>query len=104
MVCEKIRTKNNVYQYFYVLKTNRSKRRRYGEFLVEGVRNLNEAVIGGWKIKALLMREGKLSDRARGLVHTTAVKIYQLCEDADPFLQGTWNGRTAVDWTWCRYV
>lgn len=37
------------------------------KFLVEGVRNLNEAVTGGWKIKALLMREVKLSDWARGI-------------------------------------
>lgn len=81
MVCEEIRTKNNIYQHFYVLKTNRNKRHRYGEFLVEGVRNLNEAVNGGWKIKALLIREGKLSDWVRGLVRTTAVKNYRLCEE-----------------------
>lgn len=32
-----IGTKNAVYQKFEVLKTNRNKRYRYGEFLVEGV-------------------------------------------------------------------
>lgn len=80
MVCEEIRTKNNIYQHLYVLKTNRNKRHRYGEFLVEGVRNINEAVNGGRKIKAHLIREGKLSDWARGLVHTTAVKNYRLRE------------------------
>lgn len=35
--------KNNDYQRFEVLKTNRNKRYKYREFLVEGVRSLNEA-------------------------------------------------------------
>ena len=57
MQCEEIRTKNNIYQHFYVLKTNRNKRHRYGEFLVEGVRNLNEAVTGLESGKLRLSRE-----------------------------------------------
>ena len=88
MICEEICTKNNIYQHFYVLKTNRNKRHRYGEFLVEGVRNLNEAVSGGWKIKALLIREGKLSHWAQGLVHTAAVKNYRLREELMRELSG----------------
>ena len=88
MVCEEIRTKNNIYQHFYVLKTNRNKRHRYGEFLVEGVRNLNQALIGDWKIKALLIREGKLSDWAQGLVHTAAMKNYRLREELMRDLSG----------------
>ena len=55
---------------------------------MEGVRNLNEAVNGGWKIKALLVREGKLSDWARGLVHKTAVKNYRLREELMRELSG----------------
>lgn len=43
----KIYNKNNIYQRFEVLKTNRNKRYRYNEFLVEGVRSLNEAVKNG---------------------------------------------------------
>jgi len=88
MVYEEIRTKNNIYQHFYVLKTNRNKRHRYGEFLVEGVRNLNEAVNEGWKIKSLLLRKGKLSDWAQGFVHTAAAKNYQLREDLMRELSG----------------
>lgn len=42
------------YQKFEVLKTNRNKRHRYGEFFVEGVRNLNEAVKNGWEISSFL--------------------------------------------------
>ena len=34
----KIYSKNAAYQKFEVLKTNRNKRHRYGEFFVEGVR------------------------------------------------------------------
>ena len=45
-----IYTKNSTYQKFEVLKTNRNKRYRYNEFLVEGVRSLNEAVQNHWKI------------------------------------------------------
>ena len=37
-----------------MLQTNRNKRYKYGEFLVEGVRNLNEAVRSGWEISSLL--------------------------------------------------
>lgn len=55
---------------------------------MEGVRNLNEAVTGGWKIKALLIREGKLSDWARKLVHTTAAKNYRLCGELIRELSG----------------
>ena len=55
---------------------------------MEGVRNLNEAVNGGWKIRAFLMREGKLSDWARGLVHTTAVKNYRIREELMRELSG----------------
>ena len=35
----RVMSKNAAYQKFEVLRTNRNKRYRYGEFLVEGVRN-----------------------------------------------------------------
>lgn len=54
MKITQIRTKNADYQKFEVLKTNRNKRHRYGEFFVEGVRNLNEAVKNGWEIVSFL--------------------------------------------------
>ena len=38
-----IYSKNSTYQKFETLKTNRNKRYRCREFLVEGVRSLNEA-------------------------------------------------------------
>ena len=49
-----IYSKNADYQKFQVLKTNRNKRHRYGEFFVEGVRNLNQARENGWEFAAFL--------------------------------------------------
>lgn len=65
----KISTKNNIFQKFEVLKTNRNKRYRYHEFLVEGVRSLNEAVRNHWQIKAFLYDKNNLSDWAKDMIH-----------------------------------
>ena len=48
MKTERVYSKNATYQRFEVLKTNRNKRYAYGEFWIEGVRNINGAVEGGW--------------------------------------------------------
>jgi len=65
-----IYTKNSTYQKFEVLKTNRNKRYRYNEFLVEGVRSLNEAVQNHWKIKSFLYDKTALSDWAKNMIQT----------------------------------
>ncbi len=54
MSTKRIAVKNADYQKFEVLKTNRNKRYKYGEFFVEGVRNLNEAVKNGWQVASFL--------------------------------------------------
>lgn len=64
----KIYSRNSTFQRFQVLKTNRNKRYRYNEFLVEGVRSLNEAVKNSWKIKSFLYDKNKLSDWADGMI------------------------------------
>jgi TrmH family RNA methyltransferase len=46
-----------------VLKRNRTKRHRYGEFLVEGVRALNSAVQGGWEIRSFAYARGRTLSR-----------------------------------------
>ena len=51
---KKIFSKNAQYQKFEVLQSNRNKRYKYKEFLVEGVRNLNEARRSGWEFSSLL--------------------------------------------------
>lgn len=65
-----IHNKNNAYQRFEVLQTNRKKRHRYNEFLVEGVRSLNEAVQNGWHIKSFIYDRNNLSDWARNMIKT----------------------------------
>lgn len=64
----KIFTKNSTFQKFEVLKTNRNKRYRYNEFLVEGVRSLNEAVKNHWKIKSFLYDKNNLSGWAEDMI------------------------------------
>lgn len=65
----KITTRNATFQQWQALLTNRSKRQRSGEFLVQGVRPIGLAVERGWKINALVYPEGQpLSGWARGLL------------------------------------
>lgn len=67
-------SKNSTYQKFEVLKSNRNKRYRYNEFLVEGVRSLNEAVSNRWKIKSFLYDRNFLSDWAWNMIHTVSTE------------------------------
>ena len=70
-----INNKNNIFQRFETLKTNRKKRYKYNEFLVEGVRSLNEAVKNGWRIKSFICDKNHLSDWPSDMirdVHTDA--------------------------------
>lgn len=71
----KIYSKNSTFQRFQVLKTNRNKRYRYNEFLVEGVRSLNEAVKNSWKIKSFLYDKNKLSDWAAGMIRNVSTDM-----------------------------
>lgn len=64
-----ITNKNNDYQRFEVLKTNRNKRYKYNEFLVEGVRSLNEAVNNGWNIRSLIYDKNNLSGWAKDMIN-----------------------------------
>lgn len=70
-----IYTRNNVYQHFQVLKTNRNKRYKAREFFVEGVRSINEAVGQGWHVKSFLFGEDRLSDWADNLLKTVATEM-----------------------------
>lgn len=71
----RIYTKNSTFQKFVVLKTNRNKRYRYREFLVEGVRSLNEAVKNKWKIKSFLYDRNNLSDWAKDMIQNVAAEM-----------------------------
>lgn len=70
-----ITNKNNHYQRFEVLKTNRNKRYKYNEFLVEGVRSLKEAVNNGWHIRSLIYDKNNLSDWAKDMIHTVKTEV-----------------------------
>jgi tRNA G18 (ribose-2'-O)-methylase SpoU len=50
----RITTENNLFQRVEVLRRNRTKRQRYGEFYVEGVAILTRLVDSGWPIKYLI--------------------------------------------------
>lgn len=63
-----ITVRNHVFQHIQALKTNRTKRNRCREFVVEGVRNINEAVRHGWQVTSFFYGEGKLSDWAKKLI------------------------------------
>ncbi len=64
-------SKDANYQKLEVLKTNRNKRHRYGEFLVEGVRNINEAIKNRWELRAFVHGDPtELSDWAQERLRT----------------------------------
>lgn len=76
MKSQKILTKNAAFQKFVVLKTNRNKRHKYNEFLVEGVRGINEAINSGWQIKSLIYSiDRQLSSWADEILKTTQSTI-----------------------------
>ena len=68
MKITKVFSKDSTFQKFEVLKRNRNKRYKYNEFLVEGVRSLNEAVRNGWNIKSFLYDESNLSGWAMEMI------------------------------------
>ncbi len=66
-----IYSQNATYQKFEVLKNNRNKRFKYGEFLVEGVRNINQAIKNGWTFESLIYsKDDKLSDWAHQIINS----------------------------------
>lgn len=76
MRTEKINSRSAAFQKFEVLKTNRNKRYKYGEFFVEGVRNINNAVENGWQIVSFLYdAERKLSDWAKDKLATVKTEV-----------------------------
>jgi 23S rRNA (uridine2479-2'-O)-methyltransferase len=76
----KIHTRNSEFQYLETLRRNRVKRNKAGEFFVEGVRAIDQAVSNGWEIGALVYtREKRLSDWAEGILEKARAKrLYEL--------------------------
>lgn len=76
----RIYTENAEFQHIETLRRNRTKRSRSGEFFVEGVRPINQALQHRWTINALVYsREKRLSDWAEGVIANAGAKIlYEL--------------------------
>lgn len=62
-----VSSRNALFQQWLALKTNRTKRHRSGQFLVEGTSAIDAAVQHGWQLDELIHPAGKsLSQWARG--------------------------------------
>ncbi|HEX6048893.1 MAG TPA: TrmH family RNA methyltransferase [Gemmatimonadaceae bacterium] len=59
----KVSTANAAFQRLDVLLRNRTKRHRYGEFVVEGVRAINAALGSGWTIRSFAYPSGRQLSR-----------------------------------------
>ncbi|MEJ7653663.1 MAG: hypothetical protein WKH64_10150, partial [Chloroflexia bacterium] len=73
----RVRTENNHYQRAETLRRNRAARRRGGEFFVEGVRSINQALAHGWTINAFIYtRERPLSDWATNILRDSTAAAH----------------------------
>jgi TrmH family RNA methyltransferase len=83
----RVSSKNAAYQKMVVLLTNRAKRNKYGEFILEGVRNINEAIKNNWDIISFIHpSKEKLSKWAANMIGNHKTKIN--FEVADELLSG----------------
>ncbi len=76
----KLYSENNDFQYIETIKHNRTKRAKSGEFFVEGVRAINQALLHQWDITAFIYSRDKiLSDWAEtNLASSRAKRHYEL--------------------------
>ena len=90
MKTQRVIKRDATYQKFEVLKSNRNKRHRYGEFFVEGVRNINHLISEGWTVNSFLYSgEAKLSDWARDILKAVPTKVnYELTDELMAELSG----------------
>jgi TrmH family RNA methyltransferase len=89
-----IRSADNDFQHVEVLKRNRTKRHQYGEFFVEGVIPLTQAVAHDWPIRSLIYADGvRLSQWAREMLDAAQAETHlalapelmeQLSDKEDP--------------------
>jgi TrmH family RNA methyltransferase len=72
----RVSSENNDFQHADVLRRNRHKRQRYGEFLLEGVQPLNLALAHGWRVTAFYYSPDQLSDWASGILRRSAAPVH----------------------------
>ncbi|MEU4792961.1 TrmH family RNA methyltransferase [Micromonospora tulbaghiae] len=84
-----ITTRNASFQQWQALLTNRTKRQRSGEFLVQGVRPITVALEQGWEIRALLHPDRQpLSRWCRDLLDRTDARRAALAPELMRELSG----------------
>ncbi|HLL69173.1 MAG TPA: TrmH family RNA methyltransferase [Micromonosporaceae bacterium] len=64
----RVTTRNARYQQWEALLSNRNKRQRLGEFLVQGVRPIDQAIAHGWPVRTFLHAGLARSEWARDLL------------------------------------
>lgn len=76
-VITKINTENSQFQYIETLQRNRTKRNRAGEFVLEGVRGITQALHYKWTINALVYsRDRRLSGWAEDVIANSGAKTH----------------------------
>lgn len=80
---------NASFQQLQGLKDNRTKRLREGAFFVEGVRNINQAVAAGWKIRSFIYPDRELSQWAENILASVHTEVnYSLTAELAAQLSG----------------
>lgn len=78
----RVSARNARFQEWAALLTNRNKRQRAGEFLVQGVRPITRAVERRWTVRALAYPAGeRLSDWAAGVLRTAGGERAELAPE-----------------------
>jgi len=68
---------NAAYQRIEVVRRNRAKRHRYGEFVIEGVRALNAALGAGWAVRSFAYARGRARSRwAEAILESSAAEVH----------------------------
>jgi tRNA G18 (ribose-2'-O)-methylase SpoU len=76
-VLKKIYTENNDFQHIEVIKRNREKRTKFGEFFVEGVKAINYAIEYNWKISTFVYSAEKpLSRWAADILENSRADVH----------------------------
>jgi TrmH family RNA methyltransferase len=73
----KIHSENDIFQNIETLRRNREKRNKLGEFLVEGVRNINNALAYKWDVHSFIYSlEKSLSNWAKDILKKSEALVH----------------------------
>lgn len=78
----RVSARNASFQQWQALLSNRRKRQRAGEFIVQGVRPITLALRHGWPVRALIYEAGRpLSNWAAGIVDATGTQRVSMASE-----------------------